>query len=139
VSQATHRLDPADALEIAEVLARYGHIVDERAWSRMGEVFTEDLVFVPSDNVMQTTRSLQDLIARWSRPDFHHPAAHHSTNLVMTVESDTTVRTTCKGLAIEEDGRVWSVVYDDEFRRTQQGWRIRHRAVARRPSTVRPT
>lgn len=38
-------LSANDRLEIAELLALHGHLVDDGALERLGEVFTEDVVY----------------------------------------------------------------------------------------------
>lgn len=38
-------LDTADRLAIYELLALYGHIIDERQWSRIGELFANEGIF----------------------------------------------------------------------------------------------
>ncbi|MCW2496737.1 nuclear transport factor 2 family protein [Jatrophihabitans sp.] len=131
-------VSPSDYTEICMVLALYGHVVDERAWQRLDEVFTADLQFVPSTGPENVTTSLAALVERWSQPGFPHPAGHHSTNVVVESLGPDWARSRCKGLAVELDGRVWSIVYDDELVRTDMGWRSRRRAATIRPTTARP-
>jgi hypothetical protein len=131
------QVSSADYTEICLLLALYGHVVDERDWPRMGEIFTEDLEFVPSTGPEYVTTSLAALVERWSQPDFPHPAGHHSTNVVIESLGADRARSRCKGLAVELDGRVWSVVYDDELIRTGAGWRSSRRAATIRPTTAR--
>lgn len=38
-------MNVADTLAIHQLLALYGHVVDEREWDRMDELLTADLVF----------------------------------------------------------------------------------------------
>jgi hypothetical protein len=118
-------------------LAKYGHVIDSRQWDRLREVFTDDAVFVPGSTPEQTTTSLSALVARWTGGNVRHPAAHHSTNVVVDSVGPNRAHSVWKGIAIEADGRAWSVTYEDELVRTENGWRSQRRTVTLRPSTVR--
>ena len=41
----TGHMDPIDIVLIEQLYARYGYVMDDRAWDRLGDVFTEDCVF----------------------------------------------------------------------------------------------
>jgi hypothetical protein len=51
------------------------------------------------------------------------------TNVVVTEIDDERAHVRSKGLAVMSGGAAGSVVYDDEVRRTDQGWRIAVRRV----------
>jgi hypothetical protein len=61
-------LDVADTLAIHQLLALYGHLIDERQWSRLGEVFTEEVVFDATDFGLGVTQSLDELRDAWTGP-----------------------------------------------------------------------
>ena len=61
-------LDVADTLAIHQLLALYGHLIDERQWSRLDEVFTDDLVFDATDFGLGVTHSLDELREAWTGP-----------------------------------------------------------------------
>jgi hypothetical protein len=125
-------LDLKDRLEIHELLALYGHIIDDAEWDRLGELFTEDVVFDASDFGTPVDEGLAALTARWAAYD-RHPLAHHATNIVIS-EKDGEVRLISKGLGVGRKGRVGSVTYRDVLRRTDYGWRIaKRKAVLRKP------
>ena len=121
-------LDPQDTLAIHELLALYGHIIDERAWERIGELFTERSVYDMREFGLGVVRGAAAISALWSGPHAAHPLAHHATNILVTEEPDGTVRVLSKGLGVGANGRVGSVVYRDVVERTPQGWRFASRA-----------
>jgi hypothetical protein len=128
-------LDEAGTREALETVARYGHLIDDRDWTGLSSVFTEDAVveWVNETGVRSATYS--ELLVLWATYD--HPSAHHSTNAVVVAGGDDTVRIRSKGLAVELDGRAWSVSYEDLLIRTDLGWRISRRVVRERPSSAR--
>ena len=126
----------ADRLAIHELLALYGHLIDDRRWDELDQVFADDLVFDASDFGIEITRSRSELIEVWMRPETAHPLAHHATNVVVIEDADGTVRVRSKGIGVGAGGRVGSVTYDDVVVRTPDGWRMAsRRAVLRRPPT----
>jgi hypothetical protein len=117
-------LEARDTLAIHELLALYGHIIDERQWARAEELFTPRTVYDMREfglGVVQGTAAIGEL---WSRPNAAHPLAHHATNILVNVDPDGTVRVLSKGLGVGPNGRVGSVVYRDVVERTPQGWRF---------------
>ena len=124
-----------DRLAIHELLALYGHVLDERRWDDLHLLFTPDVVYDATDFGRPVTRSLAALTAEWTAPDAPHPLAHHTTNVVVTEEADGTVHVLSKGIGVGARGRVGSVVYRDVVVRTAAGWRLAARtAVLRRSS-----
>jgi 3-phenylpropionate/cinnamic acid dioxygenase small subunit len=124
-----------DRLAIYELLGRYGHLIDERRWDDLpAEVFTEDLVFDATSFGEPVTTSAGELIDRWRSDLSIHPLAHHVTNIVITEDSEGTVRVQSKAIGVGRKGRVGSATYDDVVVRTPEGWRLRRRvAMLRRP------
>ena len=120
-------IDLADRLAIHELLALYGHVIDERRWEDMELVFTEDVTFDASDFETGVVHSLAELRAKWSGDLSQHPVAHHATNIVISEDVDGTVRVLSKGLGVGRKGRVGSAVYRDVVVRTEAGWRLRSR------------
>lgn len=127
-------IETADRLAIHELLALYGHVIDERQWSDMESVFTVDVVYDATDFGHDVTRTLDELRDHWSGDESLHPLAHHATNIVVTEDADGTVRVLSKGIGVGPKGRVGSAVYRDVVVRTDAGWRIAYRrAELRRP------
>jgi SnoaL-like domain len=116
--------DTGDILAIQQLLALYGHIIDEREWQRVGELFTASAVYDMSEFGLGVVRGAAAIRELWSRPDAAHPLAHHATNIIVSEDPDGTVRVVSKGLGVGPNGRVGSVVYRDVVERTPAGWRF---------------
>jgi hypothetical protein len=57
--------------------------------------------------------------------------------VIISEDSDGTVRVICKGLGLRPDGQVGGVAYNDVVTRTGDGWRIAERvAIGRRPDRI---
>lgn len=122
-----------DILAIHELLGLYGHIIDAAEWHRLDELFTADLVFDSRGFAGGgVTDSLAALHAVWSHPDTRHPLAHHATNIVITALDGACAEVLSKGIGVGRKGRVGSVTYRDEIRKTPAGWRIARRTAVPR-------
>jgi hypothetical protein len=118
-----------DRLEIYELLALHGHLMDAGSFDRLGELFTEDFVYdvealgygqlVGAEAFTEASRALGD----------GNPLGHHVTNALVVAarENEATVRS--KGIGIRADGTSGTVAYEDVVRRTDAGWRIARRTV----------
>ena len=127
-------LDVADRLAIHELLGLYGHLIDQRRWSDLDQVFTADAVFDATSFGQTVTHSLDELLEAWTSDLSVHPLAHHVTNIVVTEDDDGTVRVLSKAIGVGRKGRVGSATYHDVLVRTTAGWRLSQRvAVLRRP------
>lgn len=127
-------LDVADRLAIHELLALYGHLVDDRRWGELDRVFVADVVYDATDFGMPVTVGLEDLVAEWTSEEgrARHPLGHHATNIVVSEDGDGTVRVVSKGIGVGHGGRVGSVVYRDVAVRVDGGWRLSSRTVTLR-------
>jgi hypothetical protein len=126
----------ADRIAIYELLALYGHILDEKQWSRLGECFVDDAVYDASDFGEGVTHGLAELRQRWLLST-SHPLAHHLTNILVWEDSEGVVRAQSKAIGIGFKGRAGSAVYHDSMRLTDSGWRISTRTTKmRRPPTL---
>jgi hypothetical protein len=124
-------VDASDRLAIHELMSLYGHLIDQRRWADLDQVFTDDVVF---EGVEETTRGLREKVAVWTSPEAitRHPLAHHATNVVVTEGSDGVIRVISKGIGVRESGPPGSVVYEDVVTKTAAGWRISQRKATRR-------
>jgi 3-phenylpropionate/cinnamic acid dioxygenase small subunit len=126
----------ADVLAIHQLVALHGHLVDERAFDRLGELVTPDAVYDVSalgQGVLHGVPEFRALSETFA-DDERNPVAHHVTNVVVTTVDGDRAAVRSKGLGVLADGRTGSVVYDDEVVRTADGWRIAARCV--RPAQV---
>lgn len=133
-------IDVADIIAIQQLLSLYGHLVDEKEWDRLDELFTDDLVFDATDFGSPVTRGItgpEGIRHSWMTTD-QHPLAHHATNVVVTRDEDGTMRVLSKGIGVGGKGRVGSVVYRDIVRKEAKGWRIAHRVATRRRVEAKP-
>jgi 3-phenylpropionate/cinnamic acid dioxygenase small subunit len=118
--------DPAQVVEILQLYALYGHVMDDRDWSRLAEVFTPDCVFDATAMGVPLMEGLK-AVAEVSASSPLAPVAHHVTNvLVEQVDADRAV-VRAKAIGIYAKGRAFSGDYRDELRRTDDGWRIDRR------------
>jgi hypothetical protein len=124
-------LEVGDRLAIHELLALYGHLIDERRWDELHRVFVDDVVYDATDFGMPVTRTLAELVAEWTSDAgmARHPLAHHATNVVVTEDRDGTVRVLSKGIGVGAGGRVGSVTYRDVVVRVEGGWRLASRTA----------
>jgi SnoaL-like domain len=125
-------LETVDRVAIHELLALYGHLVDEKRWDELHLVFTEDATFDFTDFGNGTTSSLEDLITLWTSEAADHPLAHHASNVVITEGLGAAVEVLSKGIAVGTNGRVSSITYRDVVVRTPFGWRMAARTATRR-------
>lgn len=116
--------EAGDIVAIQQLLALYGHVIDEREWQRVEELFTATAVYDMSDFGLGVVHGAAAIRELWSRPDAMHPLAHHATNILVSEEADGTVHVLSKGLGVGPNGRVGSVVYRDVVVRTSEGWRF---------------
>jgi len=132
-------IDTGDRLAIHELAARYGRVIDDRDWDRLGEVFTDGAVF-RMEGFGPAVTELRGLaeIGPWLTASQDHPVAHHVTN-VEVFDEGPTVGLYFKLIGPGRSGRVGSADYRDEVVHTVAGWRIaRHVIRLRRPEQPDP-
>ncbi|HEY3005748.1 MAG TPA: nuclear transport factor 2 family protein [Kribbellaceae bacterium] len=130
-------MDAADIVEINQLLARYGHLIDAGSWERFDEVFVPDAVLDYrncSMNVLDVLHGLDAVVAVFRAAN--HPSAHHCTN-VYVYEDDGAVRVKSKWFVPytrerHQPHRWYGGDYDDVVTRTEAGWRIQSRTCTAR-------
>ena len=122
-------LDTHALVAIQQLMAHYGHLVDARAFGRLGEIFCEDGVFDVTAHQAGRHTGLAAVIAFFERAS--HPRAHHATNLYVYEEAGA-VRARSKYAVPAGDGRMFGGDYEDTLAHTPNGWRIRERVVTKR-------
>jgi hypothetical protein len=119
-----------DRLELHEIAARYGDLIDARDWEGLGLVFTTDAVFDATDLGMTLLNGL-DAIRKGMDKSQNHPLGHHITNIYVETAGDEVILRS-RIIAAGHRGRVSSASYRDQVVKTPQGWRIRHRVCTLR-------
>ena len=122
-------LDTHAIVAIQQLMAHYAHLVDARAFRRLGEIFSDDGVFDVDAYQAGRHAGLSSVIAFFERAS--HPRAHHGTNLYV-YEEDGEVRARSKYAVPADDGRMFGGDYEDTLVHTPNGWRIRERVVTKR-------
>ena len=74
--------DVRDYIAIQQLVALYGHIIDDRQWSRIDELFTEDAVFDTTASGFGRREGREAILQHW-KETARHPLAHHVTNVVI--------------------------------------------------------
>jgi hypothetical protein len=135
-------LDPADRLELTELVARYALGVDERRLDDVAGLFTQDGVLV----LPEPPRSLGPVHVREGRaavraaldavtrlPQTFHALAGTVLEPAGTDAATGTVACTAHHLSASDDAvgdRVWHLRYSDTYRRTAEGWRFARRELS---------
>ena len=117
-----------DIVEINQILSLWAHLVDNRAWDRFGEVFTEDAYFDSSVFGFAPVTGIAAICHMASQDG--HAKAHHTTNVYVQEGAGDEIATVSKGLGLLSNGAVASVTYTDRLRRTPEGWRLASRILA---------
>jgi 3-phenylpropionate/cinnamic acid dioxygenase small subunit len=124
-------LSDHDRIELHELAARYGDLVDAGAWDALGSIFTEEALWEASDTRPYDLRGVEAIRAHFESRS--HRIAHHITN-VHADESDGIVQLRYRVVVVNADGTVGSGDYRDDVVRTPDGWRIATRRFRlRRP------
>lgn len=121
-------LSAQDRIEIGDLIALHGHLMDAGELDRMDELFTAGITYDLSDFGSGELRGIPALRKAAVALGDGNPVGHHITNVVIT-ETDGAVRVRSKGIAIHADGSSRSVEYDDTVVREAGGWRISYRRV----------
>lgn len=121
-------LSVQDRIEIGDLIALHGHLMDAGELGRMDELYTAGITYDLNDFGQGEVRGIPALHAAAVALGDGNPVGHHVTNVVIT-ERDGVVRVRSKGIGIHADGSSRSVEYDDTVVREAAGWRISYRKV----------
>lgn len=128
-------MNHADIVDIQQLMALYTHLLDNREFGRLGEVFADDAqADYSSGGVTRRFTGLHDIVAFLSSANAS--SAHHISN-VFVYEQDGTVCVRTKFFVPytrphHDPHRWYGGDYEDVLIRTSDGWRIRRRTVAAR-------
>ena len=117
-----------DRLAISDLISLYGIVIDERQWALVSALFTDDAVYDITDFSAGVLHGAQEIGAFWEKTVLH-PRAHHATNVLIRGDRRGNAVALSKGIGVGLGGKVGSVTYYDEFRRTDSGWRISKRTA----------
>jgi hypothetical protein len=120
-----------DRIAIADLISLYGIVIDERQWALVGTLFTDDAVYDITDFGADMLQGAAQIKAFWEKTPLH-PRAHHATNVLIRADRHGNAVALSKGIGVGRRGKVGSVTYYDEFRRTESGWRISKRIAVQR-------
>ena len=126
-------VSPNDFVELQQLLSRYCHIVDAKAWDQLDQIFADD-ASVTVTGVYPTSTGIEDLRALYAR--MNHPVAHTSSSVIVVDSGSATARLASKWVTIRADGLTGTGVYEDIVVRTAEGWRISERVA--RPAVAPP-
>jgi 3-phenylpropionate/cinnamic acid dioxygenase small subunit len=128
-------LDGTDIVLIHQLLARYGHAIDQRDWAAFTELFVEDSSIDYRGGTGDVVRNGRDAVVQWFvEVDSRHPAAHHVTNIVVDEHADPDGRVAVHSKFIapytreaHHPKRLSGGDYRDVVVRTPSGWRFQHK------------
>ena len=128
-------LDAIDIVLIHQLLARYGHLVDDRDWNRFGDLFVPDATIDYQSSTGRVERAGRDMIVAWFRElEQSHPPAHHVTNILVDEAADPVGRVDVHSKFIAPytranhvPKRLYGGEYHDVVVKTDGGWRFAHK------------
>lgn len=114
-----------DLVEIAQVASLYGHLIDQKKFAKMSEVFADDAIYESA--IRGTFRGLPAIVDYLSSHSM--PLTHNTTNFYIERFSECGDHAygLAKFLALLPDLTVAAGDYNDEWIRTPNGWRLLHR------------
>lgn len=127
IAAALRKLSDERAIET--LIPRYAHIVDDRRFAALGEVFHPEAVIDLGEAGEKA--GLETIIA-WIEA-LPPPRAHLFTNISVTDLDAASARLRSTGSIFRTDGSVGIVRFDDRVERHGAGWRIRNRRIEIRP------
>jgi 3-phenylpropionate/cinnamic acid dioxygenase small subunit len=131
-------MDLQERIAITEMLGLYGHLVDDRGWDRLGEVFDPEVVYDFRQFGGPLCHGTAEVATFFAAVP--HPLAHHVTNVVITPTGPDAASARSKFLCPRADGSIGTGEYVDELRRADGSWRVTRRAAvlrSERPAHLR--
>jgi ketosteroid isomerase-like protein len=120
-----------DRFDLQELIARYSIARDDRDIETLIGLFAENAIFERAGRTVEGRERIRDFfLASMSRYDL---TTHTTHSQVLESVSETVVRGIVTGhaeLVLEGKLVVASYRYADEYRRTQQGWRLGRRSLS---------
>lgn len=128
-------MDPADIVDIQQLMALYTHLLDNREFGRLGEVFADDAeADYSSGGVTRRLTGLDDIVTFLSSANAS--SAHHISNVFVYEQDGATCARTkffVPYTRSQHDPHRWyGGDYEDVLIHTSDGWRIHRRIVSGR-------
>lgn len=120
-----------DIVEVNQLLALWGHLVDGRTWDRFDEVLTDDAVYDCSIFGFRPVSGIDAIRGIFNQEG--HARAHHTTNVYVQNGPGDELIAESKGLGLLANGTVASVTFLDKLRQTPTGWRLASRVLKIEP------
>ena len=123
-------MDTDVVVQVGQLLARYGHVLDAADWDALDQLFLPDATIDYRGMATPTVcTGIEEIRGYFERAG--HPSAHHMSNVYVWDDSGV-VRAKSKFFApftrsSHEPHRWFGGDYDDVLERTDAGWRFRHR------------
>lgn len=116
---------------VTELLARYGHVVDNQAWAELPSVFTADAALDAefADGEFRTVTGRERI--REFLEGFDPLRSHHTLNTIIE-NGDGVVHAWSRFLVVEFDATSLTGDYVDEIIETPDGLRISKRRISTR-------
>lgn len=131
--------DESVRIRIHELINLHGHLMDEGEFGRLHELVTDDIIYDVSALGGGQLVGADAITAAGQALGNNNALGHHVTNVIVIGIDNETAQVRSKGLAVMANGVAASVVYDDELRRTNKGWRIAVRRVLPRRAPLEPS
>jgi ketosteroid isomerase-like protein len=113
-----------DLVEIGQVAALYGHLIDAKQWDRLGEIYAEDGTYESQrGGAAEGLAAIRAYLSGNEQPVTHMISNVH-VDLAEGADSATGV---AKFFVVRADGDVLAGEYADRWARTPAGWRLAHR------------
>jgi hypothetical protein len=129
-------LSPGDRVDLHELVARYGNVVDDGDLGRLGTVYTDDAALVLRTASGHEVR--KDGLAEIGEflGASNSTNAHILTNVTTAVEDGEVIlryrMAPPPAARAEGGGGLFSIDYRDVVARTEHGWRIAHHTITMR-------
>jgi ketosteroid isomerase-like protein len=121
-------LSAEDVVAIQYVTMKYGFLIDDREFDRLGEVFTDDAVVDYRPGAGGPYTGMAEILE--AMHTLQHPVQHMMVaHLIDTVVSPDEVVMRTKALIPLQVGGVADICYRDVFVRTADGWRIKDKST----------
>lgn len=121
-------LSAEDRLNILELVARYGHVLDDRDWAAVELIFTSDAVVDFQGSAMAPLQGLESIVHHY-RDIGAHPLQHILVSSIIEEIAAGQVVVRSKALFPIPGHRAFEGLYTDVVVSTSQGWRIKHKQV----------